>query len=239
MFRKPSSLVLIFANLVPLAGVILFRWDVLAILLLYWAESVVIGVVNILRMITCQSDNALGGLLSQLSRKPLPTELSNALPSIPTAPLKLLLVPFFAIHYGAFCYGHLVAVIGIFSGSGLSLGATASLAELWQPSFWIAVAAIAGSHLFSFFSNYIGNDERKRASLFLLMHRPYGRIVAMHITIVLGAGLVVWFESPLPLLLVLMCAKIVLDLKLHATERRKLDLASYSSRGGNPADYQR
>jgi len=33
MTRRASSLVLILANLIPLAGVFLFQWDVLAILL--------------------------------------------------------------------------------------------------------------------------------------------------------------------------------------------------------------
>ena len=64
------------------------------------------------------------------------------------------------------------------------------------------------------------------------MHRPYGRIVAMHIAIVLGAGLVMWLDSPLPMLLVLICAKIVLDLQLHARERGKLNPVGYRPRIG-------
>ena len=224
MSRQPSSLVLIVANLIPLAGVLLLQWDVLAILILYWTESVVIGVINVFRMITCQSGSVFDGLLPLLSRKPVPAELSASLPNIPITPFKYFLIPFFVLHYGAFCFGHLVAVIGLFSDAGLSPGVTVALAEFWQPSFWVAVAAIAGSHLFSFFNNYIGRDERKRASLFLLMHRPYGRIMAMHITIVLGAGFVMWLDSPLPMLLLLICAKIVLDLKLHARERGRFDL---------------
>lgn len=229
MSRRPSSLVLIFANLIPLAGVLLLQWDVLAILILYWTESVVIGVINVFRMITCQSDSVFDGLLPLLSRKSVPAELSASLPNIPITPFKYFLIPFFVLHYGAFCFGHLAAVIGLFSDSGLSLGATVSLAEFWQPSFWVAVAAIAGSHLFSFFNNYIGKDERKRANLFLLMHRPYGRIIAMHITIVLGAGFVMWLDSPLPMLLLLICAKIVLDLQLHARERGRFNLVGDSA----------
>ena len=43
MTNRASSLVLILANLIPVIGVLLYEWDVLSILLLYWAESVVIG----------------------------------------------------------------------------------------------------------------------------------------------------------------------------------------------------
>lgn len=197
MYRQPSSLVLILANLVPLVGVLVLQWDVLTILLLYWTESVIVGVINVLRMVTCQ------GASSGQSR--------------------YFLIPFFTVHYGAFCYGHLIAVLGFFSDSALDAGVTAALEELWQPSYWVVVAAISGSHLFSFFTNFIGRGERKQATPPMLMQRPYGRIVVMHVAIVVGAGLVDWFGSPMPLLLVLIAAKTVLDLKLHEKERRKLD----------------
>jgi hypothetical protein len=104
----------------------------------------------------------------------------------------------------------------------MNLRAGSSLSQLWQTSFWVAVTAIAGSHLFSFFTNYIGGGEYKRVNLVLLMHRPYGRIVVMHVAIVFGAGLVMWLGSPLPMLLILIVAKAILDLRLHEKERRKL-----------------
>ena len=222
MTRRASSLVLILANLIPLAGVVLFQWDVLAILLLYWAESVIIGVLNVLRMVACKADNILHGVLPQLAGQPLPTELTKNIPSVTGVALKFFLIPFFIVHYGMFCSGHLMAVLGIFSDTGMNLGAGSSLSQLWQTSFWVAVTAIAGSHLFSFFTNYIGGGEYKRANLVLLMQRPYGRIVVMHVAIVFGAGLVMWLGSPLPMLLILIVAKAILDLRLHEKERRKL-----------------
>jgi len=222
MTQRTSSLVLILANLTPLAGVLLFQWDVLAVLLLYWAESVIIGVLNVLRMISCETGDILHGMLPQLAGQPVPEELSKRLPRIPGSAFKFFLIPFFILHYGSFCFGHLTAVVGIFSDTGISLGAGSSLAELWQTSFWIAVAAIAGSHLFSFFTNYIGGGEYKRVSLFLLMQRPYGRIIVMHVAIVFGAGLVMWLGSPLPMLLILIVAKTILDMRLHEKERDKL-----------------
>jgi len=67
MLSRPSSIVLILANLVPLVGVLYFDWSVLDILLLYWTESVIIGLVNVLRMANSQSDNILSGLPLQLA----------------------------------------------------------------------------------------------------------------------------------------------------------------------------
>lgn len=222
MLSRPSSIVLILANLAPLVGVLYFDWSVLDILLLYWTESVIIGLVNVLRMANSQSDNILSGLPLQLANGQVPAELQKSLPRINIAAFKFFLIPFFVVHYGGFCYGHLMAVIGLFSGSGLSGGISTTLAQFWQPEFWFAVAAIAASHLFSFASNFIGRGEYKNIGMFQLMHRPYGRIVAMHIAIVFGAGLVMWLGTPVPILLILIVAKIVLDIRLHESERVKL-----------------
>jgi hypothetical protein len=222
MYSRPSSLALILANLVPLAGVLYFSWSVLDILLLYWAESVVIGIVNVLRMVTSRSDNILAGMLPEMTNGQVSEALMKSMPRINMPAFKLFLVPFFAMHYGGFCYGHLMAVIGLFSGSGLRGGITPSLVQFWQPEFWIAVGAIAASHLYSFGSNFIGEGEYKNASLIQLMNRPYGRIITMHVAIVLGAGLVMWLGTPLPTLVILIAGKIAIDLRLHEAERVKL-----------------
>ena len=222
MTQRASTPVLILANLIPLAGVVLFQWDVLSILLLYWAESVVIGVLNVLRMIACQSNNILQGVLPRFTGRQIPEELSRSLPRISGDIFKFFLIPFFILHYGMFCLGHLTFVLAIFSDGGLSLRSGSALAELWESSFWIAVAAMFLSHLFSFFTNYIGAGEYKKASLFVLMHRPYGRIVAMHVAIVLGAGLVMWLGSPMPMLLILIAVKTGIDMRMHEKERSKM-----------------
>ena len=224
MTNRASSLVLILANLIPVVGVLLYDWDVLSILLLYWTESVVIGVLNVARMLACESGDVLQGMLAVMDR-PVPEEVRENLPRIGGAALKFFLIPFFVVHYGMFCFVHLAAVVGIFGGGGISLQTGYSLFELWQPSLWIAVAAIFASHSYSFFANFIGEGEYKRTNLMLLMMRPYGRIIAMHVAIVLGAGLVIWLGSPLPMLLILILIKTFLDSRLHEKERGKLSVA--------------
>ena len=44
--KHPSVLLLIGANLVPLIGVLFFKWDIFSIMLLYWLESGVVGFLN-------------------------------------------------------------------------------------------------------------------------------------------------------------------------------------------------
>ena len=190
-----SSVVLVLANLVPLGGVLFLDWRVFDILLLYWAENVVIGAINVLRM-------AVSG-----GRE------------------KWFMMPFFAVHYGLFCFGHLMAIMGIFDPSGgsesawqLFFGMTPG--EALKSPLWIGIFAIAVSHLFSFFGNFIGAGEYRRTSASELMSRPYGRIVVLHVTVIFGAALIQWLGSPVSMLLLLIGAKTVLDLKLHRSERR-------------------
>ncbi len=227
MNQRPSAYALILANLMPVAGVALFDWNVVTILVLYWAESVVIGIMNVLRLICCQTDNILQGIPLPGGQS-LPDEMSAAMnDSIPKAygrGFKFFMVPFFMVHYGGFCFGHLSLLLALFSGGLAPSGAASSLFDPWEPLFLIAVAAIFFSHLLSFITNYIGNNEYKRASLFVLMFRPYGRIITMQIAIIFGAAFVMFFGSPLPMLLILIAAKIVIDLRLHGKERLKFSL---------------
>jgi len=193
---RPSAIALILANLVPLAGVFLFNWRVFDILMLYWAENVVIGVINVLRMGVCR------------------------------AGIKWFLIPFFVVHYGMFCFGHLAAVTGLFSesmGTGTAWRYFFGLpfADAWRSPLWIGIGAIAASHLFSFFGNFIASGEYRRTSVSDLMQRPYGRIIVLHVAIIFGAALIEWLGSPVMMLVVLVAAKIVLDLRLHLAEREK------------------
>ena len=79
-------LLLIAANLIPLFGVLYLGWTVGAILLVYWLESVIIGVLNIPRIFSAQ-----GGVGN-----------------------KLFTSLFFSVHYGIFTMGHLVFLRSMF-----------------------------------------------------------------------------------------------------------------------------
>ncbi|MGB2011794.1 MAG: DUF6498-containing protein, partial [Akkermansiaceae bacterium] len=51
-----SGFVLIGANLIPLAGVLAWDWSIFHVVVVYWLENVIIGAINILKMITCSPD---------------------------------------------------------------------------------------------------------------------------------------------------------------------------------------
>lgn len=200
---SPSALVLIGANLIPLYGVIELGWPVFPILLLFWLENVVIGILNATRMLLADPrDIALWAS-------------------------KLFMVPFFCVHYGLFTAIHGTFVIQLFGGNsyrhidhGLWPIESASRAIVDYQLGW-AVLILATSHLFSLFWNYLGRGEYKRAAITELMQRPYRRVVMLHLTIILGGGITMALGSPVWGLVLLIALKIGFDLRAHIKEHHK------------------
>lgn len=210
---RPSAWVLIAVNLGLIFGVAAWHWRVFDIVFLYWVENLVIGVINVLKMIAA---SPAGGL--ETSGKPLPAQgvAGNA--------IKLFLIPFFIVHYGGFCYGHGIFIFAIFRDNGFSkgIGDIQHAGQLLTGNMLLAVSLLAMSHLFSFFRNYLLGGEYRNTNAAALMMRPYGRIVALHITIIFGGFLAMALGSPLGLLVILMVLKTGVDLRMHTSERKKL-----------------
>ena len=213
-----SSLLLVLVNLLPVVGVVWLDWSVLEIMLLYWTESVIIGAVNVLRMLSSRSLSRLHISLTNVGNA---DERSSGRASSRLS-LKLFLIPFFAMHFGMFCFGHLMAILFIFSGDTDRISLDV-LPPASDTLFWLAAAAILLSHLFSYVVNFIGKGEYRRVALPQLMRQPYGRIVVMHITVIVGGALIDWLESPVPMLVFLVAVKTVVDLRMHRRERRRFD----------------
>lgn len=209
--RSASLLVLV--NLLPIAGVILLGWSVLEIMLLYWSESVIIGAVNVLRMLSSRPTDPFA--TGNGRRRGVEMTVAHT-----GAKMKVFLIPFFALHFGMFCFGHLTAIAFIFSRD-----TNRPMLDMLPPAsdmlFWLAAAAILISHLFSYLVNFIGRGEYRRVGLPELMRRPYGRIVIMHITVIVGAALVDWLRSPVPMLVFLVVVKTFVDLRMHGRERHR------------------
>ena len=190
----PSTVALIAANLLPLAGVLLFGWDLAAVMVLYWAESAVIGFYTILKMCVV---GKLGALFT---------------------------VPFFVGHFGAFMAAHFAFVYALFVHGGGQIprdaGAYDELRTIFLP-LWPALAALAVSHGISFFLNFIGNREYAGNSTSALMAAPYKRIIVMHVTVILGGWIVLALGTPAPALLVLVVLKLIVDMRAHRREHRR------------------
>ena len=80
------------------------------------------------------------------------------------------------------------------------------------------------SHGVSFVQNYLLKGEYATAKPDKLMGNPYGRVVVMHITILIGGFLTMAIGSPAPLLIVLVGLKTILDVSLHNNEHKKAQI---------------
>lgn len=162
LFKYPSLIVLLIANLVPLYGAYAWGWSVAELMLLYWSESAIIGFFNILKMV-------LAGATLSASGSPI----RLALPL-----LKLFYIPFFTVHYSGFMLGHLIFIIALFvKDFSIELLLTVL----------VGVISLFISHSASFMMNYVRRKEYENAFVGTLMFAPYPRIIVMHLTIIFGA----------------------------------------------------
>jgi Zn-dependent protease with chaperone function len=205
---------LILANLIPVFGVLFFRWDALTLLLTYWLENIVIGVYTYVRMAR------VGGW-------------------------RTLFAPglFFLFHYGFFCAGHGMVLMGIGAMTGLEIdtapyigseewfGPLIVFQELFGILLWIAderpgmILALLGffiSHgISTIVHQFIGNEDTGR-DVDAIMFDPYRRIVILHVAIIAGMFVVILSggASAAPVLLLVAAGKIALDLHLHRAAHR-------------------
>lgn len=180
----PALIVLVVTNLVPVVGVIWLGWDAGAILVLYWLETVIIGLLNIPKIWACEGHIGT----------------------------KIFLTPFFAVHFGGFCLGHAAFL-------GAMFGAEDDLKSLLMggPLLWTGLTFFI-SHFVSMMVNFFGKKEYVGRQANAQMFFPYGRVVIMHVTIIIGGGLVMALGQPLAALIFLIGLKLLFDIIAHRME---------------------
>jgi hypothetical protein len=184
-----SSIALVTANLVPIVGVLFFDWNVGEVMLLYWAESAVIGVFNVAKIWV------IGRWVT------------------------LLMGPFFIGHFGGFMVGHLLFIYGFMiagPGGDLDMSLTEVMKDF--VALAPALLAFFVSHGISFYQNFLGRKEYIGREVSNQMSEPYKRIIIMHVTLIFGAFLVLLLESALPVLILMIALKVGADLRAHVGE---------------------
>lgn len=207
--HRASLLTLLLVNLLPLVGVLWFDWDVTGLMVLYWSENLILGFYTLLKML---SKSPLGGI-----------------------PMSL----FFCIHYGGFCAVHglfiLTLVLGVdvdpMAGDPwpfflvfpqLLFNVVREVLAFSPPEWFIPFGALVISHGVSFVLNFLLGGERDEMSLSKLMGAPYGRIVLLHIAIIVGGMGAMALGQPVAMLVILVLLKSALDVRLHLREHRAL-----------------
>ncbi len=117
---------------------------------------------------------------------------------------------------------------GQFPGEGLEVGgfspftsAPDMVAGFDIGPVLLAIVALAISHGVSYWFNYLGRGEYRRTSPAAQMFAPYGRLMVLHITIILGGMAIALTGAPAAALAILVVLKIVMDVGFHLAEHRK------------------
>jgi hypothetical protein len=107
-------------------------------------------------------------------------------------------------------------------GHGFFIYALFAPVDILASTVILAVISLTISHGVSFVTNYIGHKEYEKVTLSQQMVAPYGRIVFMHITIILCGFLISLTGTNQVLLIVLVIFKIAIDVIAHLREHTKL-----------------
>lgn len=210
----PSALILIATNLVPLAGVLFWKWDLFLVLFLYWADTAIIGF----------------WMMVQALREP-PAGMARS-------GVALTLV-FLTLHAGVFMGVHFLFLWTLFSGpwrarvhdgqgfvdivivqTGLWLPilvmfigrGLVTLLDLRRAYAWITSTTVPPLPP-------AGTSPRKSA-----IHTFYARIVVMHLAILGGAFLAQAIGTIAPLI-VLIAIKTAIDLGFEFWNVRAPEMA--------------
>lgn len=199
MPRTPAEAMLIGVNILPVIGVTCLGWSVVEAMLVYWMENVIIGVMNVFKM-----------LLVAIHSRQLGA---------------IFVIPFFILHYGIFASVHGVFVFGsahMTRDGKFNMTPEEAFNTFDLQSMGIAVAALTLSHFFSFVWNFVIGKEYQRVTLNHLLGAPYGRVMILHISLLFGMFLIFATGHNAAVLVLLTLFKIFADLALHRRSHEKL-----------------
>jgi len=188
---------LLLANALSIAVALHQGWSVVSLMVVYWAQSVIIGAANVFRILALDRFSTENFTVNDRSVEPTPA-------------VKRQTAGFFALHYGIF---HVVYLLFLFAESGAVV-----FREVW---FWACVAAFVVNHAWSYRYNR-DVDRRGTPNIGTLMFTPYLRIVPMHLMIVFG---VFTIKTALGLL-VFGILKTFADVVMHVVEHKQLQKVS-------------
>jgi len=184
---------LVAANVFTLAIALYDGWSTASLMLVYWTQSVVIGVSNVFRILALERFSTASFTINNRRVQP-------------TAATKMKVAAFFSVHYGMFHLVYLVFVL--FDARG------EPLLNAW---FWAGAVGFALNHRWSYRYNR-DLDRQGTPNVGTLMFTPYVRVVPMHLTILFGGLLGQGTAS----LLLFGALKTLADVAMHVVEHARL-----------------
>lgn len=215
--QKPSTAVLIAANLLVVVLALSQRWGYYSLILVCWFEAMIIGAYGLARMcVACWFGDPLGKRIGMADRG------SRFM-------LSLFLGGFYILKFGGFALGMGLWValtpgflVGGDGGDGFR-AVTDALSDV-GPGVLFAAAVMFVSHGVSFITNFIGRGEYRRRNAIALLFGPYLRMIL--VLVVLAAGFAAALAVPelhrmTGFTAGVLLAKLVADALSHTIEHRR------------------
>ncbi len=179
------------------------HWNLASLMLVYWFQSVVIGMFQFLKILDLKEFSTENFTINDRAVEP-------------TQATKIQTAIFFLFHYGFFHFVYLIFIsAGVVGDKPFFMG-----------GLWLPAALYLVNHSISFFANRKQNQQRV-PNIGQMMFYPYARIIPMHLTIIFGSAL----QLPIVLFLGLKTlADLIMHLQEH-TGGKKLPFST--GIGGN------
>ncbi len=213
LYKDPSLLAILLGNVLTVVMACSREWSLGEILWIFWAQSIVIGIMNFVRMITLREFCVKGVKM-------------NDRPVTETQATKYSMALFFLFHYGFF---HLVYAMFLTDMWPLHVQAGVDTVLLG-----VCIAGFLAGHFYSFLYNRTRDFKDVKPNIGTVMFYPYLRVIPMHMTIIFGSLLVTEMSGDphatladgtpdihLWVLVLFMGMKTVCDAGMHAIEHHK------------------
>lgn len=171
---QPLVLLGLAVDLFPIVGVLMFGWNAVPLVMLYWMENVIAGVLTLPRIAISGASYGGVGLL-----------------------VGLAMSAFFVFHYGLFCFVHgtfLVAFTGFGDGApgdqstfSMDIGGMFQFGMNSGLHVEYFVYAIIAFQVLVLFWEFLIKGEWRHTNPMAEMFAPYRRIVVLHLAIFGGA----------------------------------------------------
>jgi hypothetical protein len=184
---------LLAANIFTLIAAVYLDWSVSSLMLIYWCQSIAIGISYFLRILSLEKFSTENFRI-------------NNRPVDPTPATKFQVGVFFLFHYGFFHLGYFIF---------LNFGQDEPLAL--DNTYWICITAFIINHLWSYRYNR-DLDRMGTPNIGTMMFTPYLRIIPMHLTLIFGG---LYIDTQLSLLL-FGVLKTLADAGMHLVEHAQL-----------------
>jgi hypothetical protein len=206
--QEQSAKNLLAANALAVLLVVLDNWDLGFALVVFWWQNVIIGIFNVIRILTYPDELLKGATISKGNTPVLSGEKA-------AKAAKIFLAGFFAVHYGFFHFGYYSFLTQYFKTVNAGLAFLMIAAFSLQEGYAYLVSRFSGE---------------KPADLGRLFFFPYFRIFPMHVIIIVGMMILLVFSGLFGektgmmigekiVLVIFLVLKIKADIQMHLYEK--------------------